>query len=147
MELLDGDLEMKFFEFPEMKRLAIEIQCCSAREKLKEYQTEVSDFKLRNVFWKKICESDQFRGQRIQDFDFWKYTLEGHDFYLPKIDELIKLGDYDSWTTTLFEDSETPKHPSSFLTSLCLKHQKTIEELKKLFPKPQDEKAKILEMS
>ncbi len=100
MELLDGDLEKLYPLMESIKQSAVMIQAHSALIKLNQFCITVCDFKPRNIFYKKLG-NETFKGERLADYDYWKYTIKGDDFYLPRMDILIKLGDYDQWTTTL----------------------------------------------
>lgn len=143
MELLDGDLEYKYSELTEMDQNAVYIQAFSARNKLQTMGTQVEDFKPRNFFYKILNSTDTFQGQIIQDFDFWKYTFNEIDFYIPKQSWIVKLGDYDDWRTELFEKQQS--NPFNYLESYCKYKGITVDELKAMFPKPK-EGSKILEM-
>lgn len=144
MELLEGDIEKFYPELSPAQQMAIMIQAYSAMEKLNQYRTDVSDFKLRNIFYKTLGD-ETFKGKRMADYDYWKYTLSGHDFYVPRMEILIKLGDYDGWSTTLFTENPDGGHGNA-IELLASSKEKSIEELKEMFPVPTDPTAKILEM-
>ena len=88
----------------------------------------------------------------MMDYDYWKYTFGDRSFYIPRQTYLIKLGDYDQWTSTLLRNnaqemaSRGLSNPigtlSSYLGGSC-----SIEQLAVKFGKPSDPNAKILDMS
>ncbi len=140
MELLDGDIEKLYLQMDPIKQSAIMLQACSAIKKLNQFCITVCDFKTRNIFYKKL-EDQTFKGKRLADYDYWKYTIEGNDFYIPRMDILIKLGDYDQWTTTLFTDHPSVSAGSAFYSA------KKLSGLKVMFPPPADSNARILDMN
>lgn len=101
MEFLDGDLEKIWHGMPYVEKLSSLVQIASAEHLLnRRFGVQVVDasgFMLRNVFFKRLTETDLFRGKKLIDYDFWRYAIGERIFYLPRPQLLIKLGDYDQW--------------------------------------------------
>lgn len=113
------------------------------------------DPKYRNVFYKKLTEEDTFKGKKLIEYDYWKYRICEQEFYIPKTDLLIKLGDYDMWQVT-----ECPPNSDEISAAKEEKFQSTFQDVRigrtltkitspqflEKYAKPKDENARILDM-
>ena len=147
LELLDGDLQAlygKGFIQEPRTRLAFKVQILSVQLILDIRGVRPHEpSKYRNILYKQVGPDDVFEGNQIRDFDFWKYVFGKHEFYLPRMEYLIKLSDYDSWITGATEtklDSEDFFENYFQVDSLC------IQDFQECFKKPEDPNAKVLEM-
>lgn len=145
MELLDGDLEEIQNGLTEQEEMAIAIQVASVHCILNQhFETHVLDDKSRNILYKRLDETITFNGHKLIDCDYWKYTFEGKEFYIPKQKYFVKLGDYDSWVCDLFDSNAKNTVQHSPLQQLGARID--LNKAAELFKKPDDPKAKILDM-
>lgn len=111
MELLEGDIESLKFkqtDFDEMLSVIIfnifellfRIKCADA-------------LKDRNSFVKTISEGEEINGVNLSNYDYWHLRLGGTDYYFPKQNHIVKIGDYDEWNTHLFQGIKVPKIDTS----------------------------------
>jgi hypothetical protein len=153
MEILEGNLRNEGYT------LAQAIQLCTTLNLLSNgFDIITSDQKPKNVFYKTITAEDVFRGKRLIDYDYWHYRLGDHDFYIPRQEKLVKLGDYDQWYVESSIKSMDEEYIKSSLSKLshALDPDKVCyynldkEELDQAlirFAKPTDPLAKILYMT
>lgn len=160
MELLDGDISRISPTLTPMEKCAIEVQAASIHHILNNsFDTYVSDDKYRNIFYKQLDETVTFKGKKLINYDFWKYTFDGTEFYIPRMKYLIKLGDYDGWSCNLFRDISSPlfrdrgspQTKGQSLNTLSerlnkLIHRVDVAAVAEMFKKPSDPNAKILDM-
>lgn len=126
---------------PALQEDIYEVQLASTLHLLKKLRVGVVDYKGRNILYKKLDDTDLYRGERLIDFDFWKYKVESYAFYVPRPKFLIKLVDYDSWTIEMFNLNSKTSYLKwdQFLS-------KGLEKLAVLFCKPDVEESKIIEI-
>ena len=109
MELVDGDVRtLKFKQsltkFDEMLSVIIvnifellfRIKCADA---LKDH----------NSFVKTISEGEEINGVNLSNYDYWHLRLGGTDYYFPKQNHIVKLGDYDGWDIDRFQGIGNPQ--------------------------------------
>lgn len=144
MECLDGDLEKKFKGLSSLERDAIAVQSVATRALLENWGVKVGDYKLRNMFYKKLDINDIFNGKRLIDFDYWKYTLDCLDFFIPRQEYLLKFGDFDSWTNIVVLNELEKKSTALNLLESDLEECRSIQEVAQQFRHPEDPNAKII---
>jgi hypothetical protein len=118
-----------------------DIQLAATLHMLKKLRVRVEDFKGRNILYKELDETDLYKGKRLIDFDYWKYTVHSLTFYVPRPKFLIKLADYDDWQIELFN---TKSKSSFFRWNKIL--SKPLEVLVVIFSKPNIAESKIIEI-
>lgn len=109
MELLDGDLEELWPSLTDKQKAALTIQqICLDNLLHNRFKLIIGDDKLRNIFYKKIDAQVTFRGQKVQDYDYLRYTIGSQAFYIPvkEVPYLLKRGDYDQWQSELLSSRE-----------------------------------------
>jgi hypothetical protein len=144
LELLDGDLSAlggKGLIKEETIRLAFRVQILSIQLILERQGVRNMELKYRNILYKKVGPEDVFEGNQIMDFDFWKYVFGTHVLYLPKMEYLIKIADYDAWMVK--SEVQNPGEPEDYFRNNESISLKKVEEL---FTKPEDPKARVVEI-
>jgi len=147
MEKLDGDLASVWKKLSQNQELALTIQIASIQFILTEKNViSMESGKYRNILIKKLDVNDVFRGQVLQNFDFWKYVFGKYSFYLPKPEYLIKLGDYDPWSIAQKPIKQSP--PAECLQPYLSYEYKdlSLEDIAEKFKKPTDPHAQIIEI-
>jgi hypothetical protein len=121
MELLDGDFEdlycrnKEYFKGSQADTYIIQIAFIETLL-WNQYGIEVQDgdgFVYRNIFYKHLTDQDTFRGKKLLNYSHWKYSMQGHVFYLPRPRILIKLGDYDQWPCDMTSEKLRQERQSS----------------------------------
>lgn len=144
MEILEGDLGKIYKELNELSIIALKIQCASIAVVLAQHSVVAYEAdKFRNILFKTLGPNDTFKSKVLIEFEFWKYVFGKYTFYLPRPKYLIKLADYDSWSV---ESIEVKKDPVETLGYFLTQVGMTLKTAKKLFEKPDDSNAKILEV-
>lgn len=145
LELMDGDLESLYSNgLSEAQTLAFTIQILTAQFVLHGNGIIDHDsYKWRNILYRKLGPEDVFRDKKLQDFDFWKYVINRHAFYLPKQDYIIKIGDCDSWLLT---SEKIDLRLEKDLECVFKRENTTIEKVERMFKMPTDPDAKVLEI-
>lgn len=149
MERLEGDLAEHSQRFSKLEWAAFAIQLgCTEAIAVLRVQLCPRDLKTRNVVWKKLDESDQTAGQKLQDFDYWKYKIGEQEFYIPRLNYLIKFCDYSLWApmTNEFDDFTLESAADCVQKWLMGFSGITLEDAKKLFPAPEGSENKILDV-
>lgn len=113
MEVVEENLDKTGYTLPQ------KVQMMSIRNILLNCGIQVTDQKPKNVFFKTLTAEDKFNGKVLLDHDYWHYRLNGEDFYIPKQERIIKLGDYDGWTLKCENDLKITESEMDSLLSCC----------------------------
>lgn len=142
MEYMEGDLS-KLTDVEALQWKVFTIQQAATIQVLDQFRVSIGDYQTRNILYKKLDESDTYKGKRLIDFDFWKYTIEEHAFYVPRPNYLIKFADYDSWAVEMFSGKKKSRYPAWFeIPGMA----SSFHSFSKLFSKPAVEDNKIIEI-
>lgn len=115
MDLLDGDFESMSQKLTPLERIALQIQLNHVDHLLcSRFNTYAGDDKWRNILYKDLSKDStfSFKGKPLADFDFWRYTLEGVHFYIPRMRFLAMRTDFEDWCSDLFEEIKVSNHPN-----------------------------------
>lgn len=116
------------------------------------YQTFIDDIYSRNIFFKRLGPNDFFKRQRMIDFPYWKYTIAGISFYVPRPSILIKYGDYDRWHGNDYTYTDKDLFIPSVLQNMFIPQKYPdnldyeIDKLAEHFKKPDVSPEEILDM-
>ena len=65
-----------------------------AISKLQEYGIQHNDLHLNNIFYQKITPDTVFRGQRLMDYQYFSFNLNGKPVYTKNAGIIIKIADF-----------------------------------------------------
>lgn len=142
MEKLDGDLTKLSTEEYKKNNMIFQIQIAATLHLLETLKIEAADLKARNILYKKLDETDLYKEQKLINYDYWKYKIETHTFYLPRPLYLIKLADFDSWDVKMFN----PYAPKGRLLEWSDPLFQEPEKFATIFPKPDIDESKIIQI-
>jgi hypothetical protein len=159
MELLDGDLHdlfgaEAFQDLRGLNRVALEVQRASVSWILESfYGTEAKDVHDANIFFKRLEDSDCFKGKKMSSYEYWKYRVNDDEFYIPCPPVLIKLGDFDRWVANIkpvkgqdgFDmiGRRYPRTAERYFNCVS----SSLEEYREMFKKPDVDDCLILDMT
>lgn len=78
------------------------LQYSHAASQLSSFGITGLDLFCGNRFYTAVSDKIVFRGERLNAFDYWKYTLDGNAFYIPRPRYMMLIGDYFDVTTVSF---------------------------------------------
>jgi len=58
------------------------------------YKISHNDLHLENVFVEFVTPKTMFNGEKLKDVDYYHYSIDGNDIYIPAIPVLVKIGDF-----------------------------------------------------
>ncbi len=58
------------------------------------YQISHNDLHLGNLFIEYVDKDTEFNGKKIIDADWYHYSIDGNDLYIPATNAIIKIGDF-----------------------------------------------------
>lgn len=159
-EWLDGgDIEHNYNQFSRDSHVMFHLQNLHTLRLLERSNIVVRDNACHNRFLTKLRRDHCFRGKALADFDFWKYQVQGIDFYFPAATHVLTLGDFDDWfkipnfsKLSLKQDSSTSLGAlaAKIATNECIQNlteSDAFDILNRFSHKPTNEKVKILDMS
>lgn len=137
MERLEGDLDRHAPIVSKTYWTAFAIQCAST-EALAVLRMHLTprDLKGRNIVWKKLDSSDKVRGEKLQDYEYWRYKIGGEDFYIPRLDYLVKFCDYSDWSPLSNQFDNIDRETANQCIDGWLVGKNTLEEARQLFVYP-----------
>lgn len=136
MELMGGDLkDLRKRRLSMVELAVIEVQRIATENFLYGKGIYISDIKDINVLFKKLSPEDNLNNKLLLKADFWKYRIGNSDYYLPKIDYLIKLCDFDEWVQLPTPPSE--KDYEQIMLERLKKDKKLIKQIEEFKKIPQ----------
>jgi serine/threonine protein kinase len=102
MERIDGDVRSLYHKLSkdtsdnvEVDRTSIIVQTLHAVGCIQHYYNIVhGDLHLANVFYENVTSETMFNGKCVVDYDYFEYVVHGQSMYIPRPNQIIKIGDW-----------------------------------------------------
>lgn len=95
MEMVDGSLESFKNVINDLECMSIFIQLVHSIGAYQHYY-KINHYDLfpRNILIKRIDSSTKYKGQKLCEAVWYKYSFKGNDLYIPATKYIIKIGDF-----------------------------------------------------
>ena len=106
LELGLGNLESQSFNNLGMDFTTLQLSKALNMHSLYNDSILTCDEKERNYIYIETS-SQSYNGKRMNEYDFWRYTIGSHLIYLPKQSHIIKRVDYTGWICMAQTEQQT----------------------------------------